>query len=146
MKVYFDTCSLQRPLDDKSQLRIALEAEAILGLMTLAEMEQFEVISSETLLFEVQKTPNIHRKRYILNVLNQGQIFIALNDDIKKRARALSETGIKSVDALHLACAEAAKADYFCTCDDKLLKKAKALTDNQTTAVSPLELIEAIEI
>ncbi len=25
-------------------------------------------------------------------------------------------------------------------------KKTKALTDNQTTAVSPLELIEAIEI
>jgi hypothetical protein len=47
---------------------------------------------------------------------------------------------------LHLACAEAAEADYFCTCDDKFLKKAKALTDNKTTAVSPLELIEAIEI
>jgi predicted nucleic acid-binding protein len=146
MKIYFDTCSLQRPLDDKSQLRIALEAEAILGLITLVEMETLELISSETLLFEVQKTPNIHRKHYILSVLNKGRTFIVLNDDIKKRASTLNQMGIKSVDALHLAGAEAAKADYFCTCDDTLLKKAQALTDNQIRVVSPLELIEAIEI
>ncbi len=145
MKIYFDTCSLQRPLDDKNQVRIALESEAILGLIMLVEMETFELISSEVLLFEVQKTPNIHRKRYILNVLNQGQIFIQLNDEIKKRAKALNKIGIKSVDALHLACAEAAEADYFCTCDDKFLKKAKALKDNHTIAVSPLELIERID-
>jgi len=93
-------------------------------------METFELISSETLLFEVQKTPNIHRKHYVLNVLNKGRVFISLNDDIKKRARALNKIGIKTVDVLHLACAEAAAADYFGTCDDKFLKKAKALTDN----------------
>ena len=37
MKVYFDTCSLHRPLDDKTQLRVALEAEAVLGLLTKCE-------------------------------------------------------------------------------------------------------------
>jgi len=145
MKVYFDTCSLQRPLDEKSHLRIILEAEAILGVIMLVEMGEIELISSETLLFELQKTPNIHRKRYVLNVLNKGKFFISLNDEIKKRAKALNIIGIKPVDALHLACAEAAQADYFCTCDDKFLKKAKMLKDNQTTAVSPLELIEEIE-
>ena len=30
MKIYFDSCSLQRPLDDKSQILIALEADAVL--------------------------------------------------------------------------------------------------------------------
>ncbi len=145
MKVYFDTCSLQRPLDDKNQVRIALEAEAILGTIILAEMGTFELISSEILLFEVQKTPNIQRQRYILNVLKKGTIFIPLNDDIKKRAKALIQTGIKPVDALHLASAIAAGADYFCTCDDKFLKKAKQLKDNKTIAVSPLELIEEID-
>jgi len=123
MKVYFDTCSLQRPLDEKSHLRIILEAEAILGVIMLVEMGEIELISSETLLFELQKTPNIHRKRYVLNVLNKGKFFISLNDEIKKRARALNTIGIKPVDALHLACAEAAQADYFCTCDDRLKRK-----------------------
>jgi len=145
MKVYFDTCSLQRPLDEKSHLRIILETEAILGAIMLVEMGEIELISSETLLFELQKTPNIQRKRYVLNVLNKGKFFIPLNDEIKKRAKALNTIGIKPVDALHLACAEAAGADYFCTCDDRFLKKAKELKDNQTTAVSPLELIEEFD-
>jgi hypothetical protein len=39
---------------------------------------------------------------------------------------------------LKKACAEAAGADYFCTCDDNFLKKAKALKDSQMTALSPL--------
>jgi predicted nucleic acid-binding protein len=145
MKVYFDNCSLQRPLDDKSHIRIALEAEAILGAIILVEMGKFELISSETLLFEVQKTPNVHRQRYVLNLLNKGEIFIPLNDDIKKRAQVLNQMGIKPVDALHLASAEAASADYFCTCDDRFLKKAKKLTNHQLRVVSPLELIEEID-
>lgn len=33
MKIYLDNCSLQRPLDDKSQIRIRLEAEAILAVI-----------------------------------------------------------------------------------------------------------------
>ena len=36
MKVYFDMCSLQRPLDDKSQLRVLVEAQAVLGLLPSA--------------------------------------------------------------------------------------------------------------
>ena len=48
------------------------------------------------------------------------------------------------MDALHLASAIEAKADYFCTCDDKFLKKAKAMDTLQTKAVSPLELITEV--
>ena len=31
--------------------------------------------------------------------------------------------GIKSLDALHLACAEASGCDYFLTCDDRIVKR-----------------------
>ena len=34
-----------------------------------------------------------------------------------------------------------AKAEYFCTCDDRFLKRAKAVDTDQTKVVSPLELI-----
>ena len=37
MKIYLDTFSLQRPLDDRRQLRISLEAEAILSIIKLIE-------------------------------------------------------------------------------------------------------------
>ena len=54
------------------------------------------------------------------------------------------EEGIKPVDALHLASAVEAKADYFCTCDDRFLKRAKAVDTGQTKVVSPLELITEV--
>jgi len=43
-----------------------------------------------------------------------------------------------------LASAVEAKADFFCTCDDKLLNKAKAVDTLQTKVVSPLELITEV--
>jgi len=142
MRIYLDTCSLQRPLDNRSQLRIAIEAEAILGILTwLFETDTVNLISSDALLFETKRIPNAYRKQYVLEVLEKSNIFITLNDRIEVRARTFHATGIKPLDALHLAYAEVAKADYFCTCDDKLLKKAKTLQDIETKVVSPLELI-----
>ena len=35
-------CSLQRPLDTKTQIRVAVEAEAILNVIALWEAGQFE--------------------------------------------------------------------------------------------------------
>jgi predicted nucleic acid-binding protein len=49
------------------------------------------------------------------------------------------------LDALHLASAEKGKADYFCTCDDKFLKKAKKISDLVIKVISPIELIEEIK-
>ena len=31
MLVYFDTCAIQRPLDDPAQIRVRLEADAVVG-------------------------------------------------------------------------------------------------------------------
>lgn len=38
MRIYFDNCSLQRPFDNKSQLRIRIEAEAILSIIYTLNM------------------------------------------------------------------------------------------------------------
>lgn len=51
MKVYLDNCAIQRPLDDKSNLRNRIEAEAVMGLFELIEQQKLELISSEVLLF-----------------------------------------------------------------------------------------------
>jgi len=37
MTVYLDTCSIQRPFDDQSQLRVAMESEAVLRAIQLVE-------------------------------------------------------------------------------------------------------------
>ncbi|MEK7249996.1 MAG: hypothetical protein AAB209_06175 [Bacteroidota bacterium] len=47
MKVYLDNCSLQRPLDSKTQTRIRLEAEAVLVIIALCDEGRIELISSD---------------------------------------------------------------------------------------------------
>ncbi len=137
-------CSIQRPLDTKTQPRIAVEAEAILGVLTLCEAGQVELMTSDTLVFELERNPHPVRKTYALEVLAKAKVFIQTDTQIEERARTLLATGIKPVDALHLASAVEAKADYFCTCDDRFLKRAKAVDTGQTKVVSPLELIAEV--
>ena len=145
MKIYLDSCSLQRPLDSKTQIRIILEAEAVLGILTLLELGEIELISSEILLFEMGRNPNRIRRDYALEVLSKAKTFVMLNEQVEERARELERLGIKPLDALHLASAEAARADYFCTCDDKLFRRARRISDLKTRIVSPIELVKEIE-
>jgi predicted nucleic acid-binding protein len=145
MKIYLDTCSLQRPLDSKTQIRIVLEAEAVLGILAMCESDEIELVSSDALAFEIVRNPNTTRREYGLEVLSKAKTFVALNDQIERRARQLTQAGLKPLDALHLASAEEARADFFCTCDDRFLRRAKAIENISTKAVSPIELIAEIE-
>ena len=52
MRIYLDACSLQRPLDDRSQPRINIEAEAVLTILALVESGDVEMLSSEAREFE----------------------------------------------------------------------------------------------
>lgn len=144
MKVYLDTCALQRPLDSKTQTRIILEAEAVLGLVSLVEARQIDLTSSEALLFETGRNPNLIRRQYAFETLSKATTFVVVNEQTEARARAWIAEGIGPLDALHLASAEQAGADYFCTCDDQLLKRAKTLENTRVQVVSPIELIEEI--
>ncbi len=145
MKIYLDTCSLQRPLDNKTELRILLESEAVLGLLALCESGTVELLSSEALIFEVERNPHLTRQEYALEILARAKSFVVLEPPVEKRARELSALGFKPLDALHLASAEAGRADYLCTCDDRFLKRARTIKRLGTKAVSPLELIGEIE-
>jgi len=147
MKVYLDLCSIQRPLDTKSNPRISVEAEAVLGILALCLAGQLDLISSEALLFETGRNPYPVRKQYALEVLSTAKIHVDIDAKVEKRAKELQSVGgVKPLDALHLASAEAAQADYFCTCDDRLLKRAQEMVEKQTRVVSPLELIiEVVE-
>jgi len=144
-KVYLDTCSLQRPLDSKTHIRVALEADAILGILNLIESGRIELVSSEVLLFEIGRNPNSIRQEYALEVMSKAETYVAIHSGIEKRAKEFVLSGISPLDALHLASAEDAPADYLCTCDDTFLKKAKAVSGLKMKIVSPLELVEEIE-
>jgi predicted nucleic acid-binding protein len=144
MQLYLDTCSLHRPLDDKSQLRIALEAEAILAILAMWEAGAVGLASSDVLQFEVNRNPHPQRRAFVSEILARATMTIELSEAIKRRANVLERRGFKALDALHLASAEGGGVDYFCTCDDRLLKKAKAQADLKVIVRSPLELAQEI--
>jgi len=144
VKIYFDTCSLHRPLDDKSQLRVALEAEAILGALALCEAGKQSLVSSELLVLENDRNPQAKRKAFVAGILERASGLVKIDEEIGKRAKELEKRGFKAFDALHVACAEAGKVDYLCTCDDKLLNKARRQTDLRIRTISPLELAEEL--
>lgn len=145
MRLYLDMCSLQRPLDDRSQLRVHLEAEAVLGILAFCETGAVELVSSYPLRFETERNPHPVRRSFAEETLATAEHFVAATETVVRRAREYQARGIKPLDALHLASAVAAGADYFCTCDDKFLKRARAADTEAVQVVSPLELIEEIE-
>ena len=51
----FGNCRIQRPLDSRTQIRIALKAEAFLGVIHLIEDGEVELVSSLVLLFAAQR-------------------------------------------------------------------------------------------
>jgi len=96
-------CSLQRPLDTKTQIRVAVEAEAILNVIALWEAGQFELVSSQALMFEAEQITPSPRKAYVLEALSKADLFLQPNKQIEERAQVFVNSGIKPLDALHLA-------------------------------------------
>lgn len=144
MRLYLDACTLQRPLDDRGQPRVNVEAEAVLTILALVESGDLELLSSEVLEFEIANSPDLHRQARVRDMLNLAIEVVKVTDEIEAQADTLVKSGIKPIDALHLATASGAKADFFCTCDDSLLKKGKTLKTLATKVVSPLELIAEV--
>jgi len=142
--IYLDLCAIQRPLDSKDQIRIALEAEAVLGILSLVEANKVSLISSAILLFEINRSSNQIRKEYALEVVSKATDFINTSPKIEKRSREFVNLGIGLLDAVHLASAEDSRVDYFCTCDDAFLKKARKISGLKIRVLSPLELVKEL--
>ena len=145
MKVYLDLCAIQRPLDTPNQVRIALESEAVLGIIALCDIRQVELLSSEALLYEGEQGSLPIRKEHTLAVLAKAKEVIIVTEKERLRAANLMTSGIKPLDALHLALAETGNADYFCTCDDKLLQNSKQIKDLTMKVINPVDLVQEIE-
>ena len=80
---------------------------------------------SEVLDFEVRQSSFFDRKMRILPWAKDASVNVELDEGIRARAREFDAVGIKSMDSLHLACAEAADCDWFFTTDNGILKKPR---------------------
>ena len=141
MRVYLDLCAIQRPLDDQAQLRVRAEAEAVLSVLALCEDGALEMIASGAHTVENAKCPYPDRRTHVDDVLALAAVYAPTDAEVIRCAQQYEGAGIKRLDAIHLASAVRAEADFFCTTDDVLLKRGQAVNTEPTAVVSPLELI-----
>jgi len=144
MLIYLDNCCLQRPFDDRSQQRIRVEAEAVLAIIEMVERGDARILSSDALRFEIERTPDRVRREFATSVLEKAASFVEAKEEVLTRAAVLVNSGVRPLDALHLASAETGGARYFATKDDRLLKVAQRVGLERTEPVSLLRLIEEV--
>lgn len=125
MKVYLDTNVYNRPFDDQAQPRIWLETLAFAVILQMVDAGSVTLVSSSVLAYENSRNPFPARRRWVARCLTSAAFYQRVDGDIRARAEELEEAGVRPLDALHLACAEAAASSVFLTCDDHLAKHYK---------------------
>jgi predicted nucleic acid-binding protein len=126
MKIYLDTCCLNRPFDDQRQARIRLESEAIILILEKIHQDEWEWVGSEAVLYEIEQT-------------------IEVTDEILEDAERLVNLGFDDLDAIHLASAKVGKVDAFLTTDDNLQKIAnKNNNEFSFSVINPVKWLEEV--
>lgn len=139
--VYLDYNCFQRGFDDPTQIRIQLEALACQEIFINAEANKIELVWSFMHEDETLLCPILERKHEAFRLADICKVRIEPEEEIRKLAHSFQKRSkISAKDALHVACACFIKADFFLTCDDKLMKQAKRLKI-QPVPINPVEYI-----
>ena len=126
LKIYLDMCVYNRPFDDQRQHRINTETQIFIILMSMILEGRLVLVNSFALQYENSKNPKIENMLRISDILKDSTDYISYDKWILERSIELEKYGLTGMDAVHIACAEKAKADFFVTCDDDLVKKHAA--------------------
>lgn len=127
-RVYLDTSIYNRPFDDQTQPKIFLETQAIILILQMVEARLIELVSSSVLEYENSRNPFVVNQQSMERYLQIATLRVLIDENIRNKAEQLEQLGIKSIDALHVACAEASRSDYFITCDRRLINRAQNLS------------------
>ncbi len=140
MKIYLDTNVYNRPFDDQTQRRIESETLIFRVVMRLVEMGDIELVSSYILEYENSRNRFVDRRKWVESKLQLATFYQEMNAEIAEGGRSLQEQGLGAIDALHVASAEAAGAEYLLTCDDRLIRRYQG----SLNLVTPANFILAI--
>jgi hypothetical protein len=69
---------------------------------------------------------------------------ISESQEILSQAKVIQTLGLKSKDALHLACALSGSCDFFLSTDDMIIKKMAGFEKNK--ALDPIKFLEVLEV
>lgn len=141
-RVYLDTSIYNRPFDNQTQPKIFLETQAVILILQMVEVQLLELVSSSVLEYENSRNPFTLNQQSMARYLQIASLRVLVEENIRTRAKQLEKQGIKPIDALHVACAEASQSDYFITCDRRLINRCQDLL---LKVINPTDLILEME-
>lgn len=138
IKVYLDTSAYNRPFDDQTQPKIFLESQAVVIILQMVETQMVELVNSSVLEYENSRNPYSIKQEAMNRYLQMAGLRQEVDESIRQRAEQLEHNGLKAVDSLHVACAEAVSSDYFITCDKRLINRCLKIT---LKVVNPVDFV-----
>ncbi len=117
MRLYLDNCCFNRPFDEQSQLTIRLETEAKLHIQNAIRAGQYALGWSYILDYENAANPLEERRAEIQRWEALADSYVTETRAILAAMKELVTVGVKPLDALHIACAQALECLFFLTVD-----------------------------
>ena len=125
LKVYLDNCCYNRPYDDQTQITVNLESLAKLRIQNEIRDHKIDLASSYILIAE-NAANRFEGKRIdiksFIDRYTQTYVSEISKAKVMEIAEDIMKTGIKLMDACHVACSIIAGCDYFITTDRRLLR------------------------
>lgn len=148
LNIYLDCCAINRPLDDQRHPQVAVEAGAIRQILLLVRWKRANWIGAPILRVELEACADQERKTILLSLMSElcqeQSISIEKTDTMLEK---LSPLRLSLPDAVHLVSAVKVGADFFITCDKRLVKMSGRIESLIGLAVkSPLQAIAELPL
>ncbi|MGI9175266.1 MAG: hypothetical protein ACR2GR_08110 [Rhodothermales bacterium] len=109
-------------------------------------MGLLELVTSAAHEIENAQNPYPEPRTFATDVLSLTQHRVASGSDVAERTAAYAQEGLTRLDAFHLAAAVTSGAAFFCTTNDRLLRRGRTLNTDATAVVSPLDLLLQLDL
>jgi predicted nucleic acid-binding protein len=140
VRVYLDTCVWCRPFDRPAQ-RVTEEAKAARRILSLADREEVEILSSGLVLFEASFIKPVEKRESVTVLIRKSSLpYTGTMDVVEELAQKLiDECGLDALDAAHVAVAINGEADTFLTTDDGILNKGMCVSKFGIIVKNPVD-------
>jgi predicted nucleic acid-binding protein len=121
-----------------------MEALACQEIFVRSEEDKVRLVWSFMHEDETILCPFPERKYEVLCLATLCKVRVGPEEAISKLAKSFEKNGrLSAKDAIHLACASYVGADFFLTCDDRLIKQAKRLKLN-IAVMNPVDYVRQV--
>ena len=144
MRIYLDNCCYNRYYDNKNQIKIKMEAEAVEKIKDKIISGELELVTSFMLHYENRQKADEKQKdeiEHFFKTYRKIHIGIENAEPLEEKLFEIMSTGIKRKDATHIASAIFSKCDYFITVDNRLTKYKSI----EIEVLNPIEFVKILE-